>query len=1125
MSSPIAAASVDEFDRLELIDHSEQMPPFLMTLVSGGDHWMYVSSGGALTAGRGGEDAALFPYETDDRLHRNRGVSGPVTLIRIARPGRPTVLWEPFAAGAVGVRRRLGKSVLGNCILFQEIAHGMRFSYRWETSEPFGFVRSCQLEALDNGDTSEVELLDGAVNLLPANVNLTLQQGFSCLINAYSRGEVIPGSMMALYTLESCLVDKTEAAESLAANVASYVGPAAAVTLAEDALTRFRLGEMVEPVTLLTGRRGAFLVSAKFTLSAAAPRRWRVLLDAHRDHLRVTRLRRALSQGAGVEAQIDADIAANVARLRQLLRATDAQQHTADSLICAHHAVNVLFNIMRGGVPADGGKVERDDLARFLHGRNIALARAAAGWVEKLPPRLDYSDLIERASQPIEGVQRADLLRLAMEYLPLTFGRRHGDPSRPWNRFNIRVTAADGSPVLDYQGNWRDIFQNWEALCISYPMFLPGMIAKFVNASTADGFNPYRVSRDGIDWEVPDPGHPWAHIGYWGDHQIIYLLKLLEAQQRHDPAWLRAMLDQNVFTYADVPYRLKPLSEILADRWNTIVFDTQHHRAVQERVARIGGDGRLLVDGEGSICHVTLAEKMLVPALAKLSSLIPDGGIWMNTQRPEWNDANNALVGSGISVVTLCYLRRYLAFVTQLLRGCGLASLSISVQVIDWAQRIFAILEAHESSVVGGKLTPTQRMQLLLALGESYSQYRQAIYRSAPGPAGVMQCSAALSGLELAMRWVDASIAANRRSDGLYHAYNLLDLSEDRRQVTIGRLNQMLEGQVAVLSSGTLGADAAADLVDAMFASPLYRPDQNSFMLYPLKSLPSFLEKNRVDESKLNPLLEALLQSGDSRLVVRDADAVVRFAAAHRNAGDLARTLEVLAADPLWARPVADHRRSTLDLFEQTFNHRAFTGRSGSMYRYEGIGCIYWHMVAKLLLAVQECFFAAAAKSNPAAERLRDAYYRVRGGLGFNKTPRQYGAFPLDPYSHTPLHAGAQQPGMTGQVKEEILTRFGELGVSVIGGRIALRPALLRQSEYFAHPTVWHGLELPADSLGFTLAATPIIYTRGVESCISVQTIDGVHRVDGDTLDAASSRAVLQRSGQVKAIFVTVPRV
>jgi hypothetical protein len=173
---------------------------------------------------------------------------------------------------------------------------------------------------------------------------------------------------------------------------------------------------------------------------------------------------------------------------------------------------------------------------------------------------------------------------------------------------------------------------------------------------------------------------------------------------------------------------------------------------------------------------------------------------------------------------------------------------------------------------------------------------------------------------------------------------------------------------------------------------------------------------------------------------------------------------------------------------------------------------------------VQECFFAASARGSPAADRLMRAYYRVRGGLGFNKTPRQYGAFPLDPYSHTPLHAGAQQPGMTGQVKEEILTRMGELGVSVRGGRIAFGPALLREEEFFAHPTVWRELELPSDSLGFTLAATPIVYTRGARACISVRTSEGARQLEGDTLDAAASRAILERSGEVRAVWVTIPR-
>ena len=57
-------------------------------------------------------------------------------------------------------------------------------------------------------------------------------------------------------------------------------------------------------------------------------------------------------------------------------------------------------------------------------------------------------------------------------------------------------------------------------------------------------------------------------------------------------------------------------------------------------------------------------------------------------------------------------------------------------------------------------------------------------------------------------------------------------------------------------------------------------------------------------------------------------------------------------------------------------------------------------------------------------KKLGQLYYDIRGGLSAAKTPEEYGAFPYDPYSHTPDNSGAQQPGMTGQVKEEIITRL-----------------------------------------------------------------------------------------------------
>ena len=60
---------------------------------------------------------------------------------------------------------------------------------------------------------------------------------------------------------------------------------------------------------------------------------------------------------------------------------------------------------------------------------------------------------------------------------------------------------------------------------------------------------------------------------------------------------------------------------------------------------------------------------------------------------------------------------------------------------------------------------------------------------------------------------------------------------------------------------------------------------------------------------------------------------------------------------------VFDHRLEDgsriLDIYEEMFDHQSFTGRSGTFYGYEGLGSIYWHMVSKLLLVVEECFFKA----------------------------------------------------------------------------------------------------------------------------------------------------------------------
>jgi hypothetical protein len=193
-------------------------------------------------------------------------------------------------------------------------------------------------------------------------------------------------------------------------------------------------------------------------------------------------------------------------------------------------------------------------------------------------------------------------------------------------------------------------------------------------------------------------------------------------------------------------------------------------------------------------------------------------------------------------------------------------------------------------------------------------------------------------------------------------------------------------------------------------------------------------------------------------------------------------------------------------------------------------------MVAKLLVAVQEAVLEAQDEgASPATVRsLVDAYWRVRSGLGFNKTAAEYGAFPTDPYSHTPAHTGAQQPGMTGQVKEELLSRLLETGVRIVDGEIRFDPILLRTEDLgpspeewkvFTSSGTWETIVIPSRSLGMTLCQVPAIVTLSPDlPKIGLTYTDGTRReIDGARIDRETSRAIFERTGRVARVVARIP--
>ena len=384
-----------------------------------------------------------------------------------------------------------------------------------------------------------------------------------------------------------------------------------------------------------------------------------------------------------------------------------------------------------------------------------------------------------------ENISNHDFKRLCTEYLPLKFSRRHGDPSRPWNKFSINTRSEiDGSKILDYQGNWRDIFQNWEALAYSYPQFIEGMIHKFLNSTTFDGYNPYRVTKYGFDWETIEPDNPWSYIGYWGDHQIIYLLKFLEFIENHFPNKLYKYFSKSLFVYANVPYKIKSYEKILKDSKNTIDYDHQNEQIIGKRRNELGIDGSLVHNNNSEIHRVNFIEKILATLLSKVSNFIPEGGIWMNTQRPEWNDANNALVGNGISMVTLYYLRRFVHFFNSLLEKTDLISVEVSTELNRFFNEIYFALNENKK-IIDSSISDHERKKIVDLLGIAGSNYRNKIYdNSFSGIKSAIGIKEIKDFTELLLKYIDHSIDSNKRSDKLYHAYNLLTISEDKISIS-----------------------------------------------------------------------------------------------------------------------------------------------------------------------------------------------------------------------------------------------------------------------------------------------------------------------------------------------------
>ena len=278
----------------------------------------------------------------------------------------------------------------------------------------------------------------------------------------------------------------------------------------ESSINSFLLNNYFKENHLLKGKEGSFLNYIEKQLLPDQEISWFIVADVQKSQSDIISVISDLKDIDSLAKKVEGSLADNYNSFEKCIGMADGFQCTNIKINDLHHTANVTYNVLRGGIFFDNYNIQKNSFKQFLKKRSVKTFEHYSSEIDKLPNSFDVSDLIKFG----DNYDSPSMRRLCREYLPLTLGRRHGDPSRPWNHFNILTKDHNNRPLFYFEGNWRDIFQNWEALGLSYPNTWESMVSIFLNATSPDGYNPYRITSYGIDWETIDSDDSWSHIGY-----------------------------------------------------------------------------------------------------------------------------------------------------------------------------------------------------------------------------------------------------------------------------------------------------------------------------------------------------------------------------------------------------------------------------------------------------------------------------------------------------------------------------------------------------------------------------------------------------------------------------------
>ena len=617
-------------------------------------------------------DRALFTYSTEDKVAAGAGRTGGLTLLRVATADGDRVLAAVRAARARATRTpsaHLYKDPLGTTLVFEETRPDLGLRVRVDVADRRPVRRRARGRGRRRRRTGgvEVEVLDGFVDLLPAGVTVQTQDELSSLLDAYKRAEVDAATGLGLVYLNSDAhrQGRARASRSRRPSRGRSASTTSTTCCPRARSVRSRRASPVVAEHEVRGEKGAYLVRARLAL---APGEHAPLERRRRRRPERRRRRRACRRSSPTRRAAAAALAADVEGTRTAPRPArrDRRRRAGHGRRARGRPPPRQRAVQRHarrrasstGTPSAGGRRAR--VRRPAQPADRWPARGA--WFDAPAATEQLDDLVAaggRVRRPGPAAARArvpaaDVQPPARRPEPALEQVRDRADATPTARraWTSRATGGTSSRTgRRWPGRSRSTSSRWSR---------SSSTRRRPTATTRTGSRaPASTGR------CPSPSNPWANIGYWSDHQVdLPGASCSRRRAGSTPAGCEALVDRAVFTHADVPYRIATYD---ADRRRPDRHDRVRRRGAgagraprSPPRARTGG----CVHGPtASSCACTLAEKLLLILLAKLVNLVPDGGIWMNTQRPEWNDANNALVGKGLSVVTLAYLRRALTLV------------------------------------------------------------------------------------------------------------------------------------------------------------------------------------------------------------------------------------------------------------------------------------------------------------------------------------------------------------------------------------------------------------------------------------------------------------------------------